>query len=144
MVRAFIACLAAVVLAATGCTTARERPVAPETVPTVTLTKREPGTSDVTLTFTFTNMDRVDWHGKSLHAQIVKSGAKPVAVGPELTGMPADVTVMIGVTKTAGSETVTFVPMWSVPATGDREAQVAGIDLPSPDGGVNSVTGPGI
>ncbi len=140
MLRMLTACVAAGLMAAAGCK-AQERPVEPEKAPTVTLTSRTQDAQDkmdeIDLTFTFTNMDRADWHGMSLHAAIVKSGEKPSGPGADLTGMPADVTFMLNVCKSPTGDTVTFTPMWSTPAVGETPAQIASPELPSPSGGNN-------
>ncbi len=128
--------VAAVVACLGGCGEAP--PPAPETLPSVTLTSRDDTGDQITLTFTFEHMERANWRGRLLRAQILKPGGKPASGGPVMKDPPGTISVAVAVAKDPGSETVLFVPMWGKSAVPSEM-----FNLPAPGGQTNMVSLPG-
>jgi len=105
--RALLALSVCVCLA--GC--AEKTPPA-ETLPSVTLLSRRATGSTITLAFCVTHLDRVDWTGRTLKIQLVKSAEEAKPGMGEMIDPGAEVTVEVGVGKVVHSDGVFFVPRW--------------------------------
>lgn len=129
--------LSAVVASLLGCDGAPP-PVPSDLFPSVTLSSREDKGNEVTLTFTFEHMERANWNGRLIRAQILGPDGKPAVGGPILKDPPGTITVAVALAKDPGSETVLFVPMW-----GKSDVPDEALNLPAPGGQTNTVVLPG-
>ena len=108
-------------------------------LPSVTLTSREAGDDEITLTFLFTKMERANFSGKALRVAIVKTGEKPSPDGPFMKDPPGEVSVAVHVGKVTGSASVIFVPMW-----GPSDFPTEFLDLAISGGGTNTISLPAL
>lgn len=83
-----------------------------ETLPSVTLVERKRMDGSILLRFRLTHLDRVNWKGKVLRAQILKADADPSLAAVSFTepGNEFEIEVVVG--KVAESDGVFFVPRW--------------------------------
>ena len=120
-----VMCLALGVVVVAGCV--RSRP-APDKIPAVTLVEKRMMSSrnSILMRFRFTHMDRVDWTGRLLKAQVLKSGDRPRPKGSAFVNPQQEFVIEVGLIKVPGSDAVSFVPRWG----NSREGLITAADGP--------------
>jgi hypothetical protein len=110
-----------------------------QTQPKVTLMKRDAERDTITMKFSFTDMDRVNWKNKVLRVQLVKWGEKPGPGGAQFKDPSPEFVMEVAVGKPEASESVLFVPVWGQAVNGVLTAPQP-FDLSTSDGTANKVT----
>jgi hypothetical protein len=83
------------------------------TLPVVTLKERTVSGDSIALTFLFTQVERYNWSGKVLKAQLIKADGEPEGQPAVFKGSPApEFTMKLSIIKIPSNTSVGFVPFW--------------------------------
>jgi hypothetical protein len=111
----------------------------PESLPSVSLIERKQMDGTMMLRFRFTDMDRVNWKGKELKAQLAKAGKKPGSSGSSFQNPGSEFTIEVGIGKVTEGDGVIFVPAWGNSRDG-RIIESQPLEFVADDGTANRVT----